>query len=241
MLGFGAHFDRRVALRRAVAELGQIAAVLHPVDAPASAALPPVSLCSATARPAAAVLSATAAGRLSDSGTEVPAEPVFDPVFGPISGPGSGPNSGPNPAPGQWSDSGLPPRRRGHPAADPPLEQLRWWQALGPVPPDYLRPDPDRPTRSGAEPGPHVRPPHADLRQDVEDVVEMVRAAGLELLVLDQTRPDVGMPVVKVVVPGMRPARARLAPGRLFDVPAALGRRPRPPEYRELNPVPLVI
>lgn len=68
-----------------------------------------------------------------------------------------------------------------------------------------------------------------------------VRAAGLELLVLDQTRPDVGMPVVKVLIPGMRSVRARFAPGRLFDVPVALGRRARPLEYHEINPVPLVI
>ncbi|GAA2008428.1 hypothetical protein GCM10009838_88410 [Catenulispora subtropica] len=138
-------------------------------------------------------------------------------------------------------------RRSGHgggpgrPDADAPLEQLRWWQALGHRLPDYLRPDPDRPVLSGAESGPAALPPRAHLGEDVEAVVAMVRAAGLELLVLDQTRPDVGMPVVKVLIPGMRPARSRFAPGRLFDVPVALGRRTRPIEYRELNPVPLVI
>lgn len=198
LIGFGAHFDRRIALRRAVAELGQIAAVLHPVDAPA--ALSEMSLCPARL-PA-------LAGALSGSGTALAEAP------------------------------GARPKSR---IAHPPLEQLRWWQALGQRPPAYLRPDPDRPLLSGGDPGPHVRPSHPDLHEDVEHIVGLVRAAGLEMLVLDQTRPDVGMPVVKVLIPGMRTVRARFAPGRLFDVPVALGRRARPLEYHELNPVPLVI
>jgi ribosomal protein S12 methylthiotransferase accessory factor len=61
----------------------------------------------------------------------------------------------------------------------------------------------------------------------------------MELLVLDQTRPDVGIPVVKVVVPGLRPFYARFAPGRLYDVPVRLGHRERPVSFGELNPVPL--
>ncbi|WP_415840779.1 YcaO-like family protein, partial [Nocardiopsis rhodophaea] len=64
---------------------------------------------------------------------------------------------------------------------------------------------------------------------------------GLEMLVLDQTRPDVGLPVVKVVVPGLRGFWARFAPGRLFDVPLALGRVPFPTRYEDLNPYPLFL
>jgi ribosomal protein S12 methylthiotransferase accessory factor len=48
-------------------------------------------------------------------------------------------------------------------------------------------------------------------------------AAGLELLVLDCTRPDVGLPTVRVVVPGLRPLSPRFGPGRLWDVPVRLG------------------
>jgi ribosomal protein S12 methylthiotransferase accessory factor len=63
----------------------------------------------------------------------------------------------------------------------------------------------------------------------------------MELLVLDQTRPDVGLPVVKVIVPGMRHFWARFAPGRLFDVPVLLGRHAHPVRYEEINPVPLFV
>ncbi len=38
-----------------------------------------------------------------------------------------------------------------------------------------------------------------DIYQDVLQCVEIVRQAGLEMLVLDQTRPDIGLPVVKVM------------------------------------------
>jgi ribosomal protein S12 methylthiotransferase accessory factor len=63
----------------------------------------------------------------------------------------------------------------------------------------------------------------------------------MEVLVLDQTRPDIDLPVAKVIVPGMRPFWARLAPGRLYDVPVALGRQAAPTEYADLNPFPLFL
>ena len=62
----------------------------------------------------------------------------------------------------------------------------------------------------------------------------------MELLVLDQTRPDIGMPVVRVVVPGLRHFWQRFAPGRLYDVPVEMGRRDRPLAEDELNPVPVI-
>jgi ribosomal protein S12 methylthiotransferase accessory factor len=60
------------------------------------------------------------------------------------------------------------------------------------------------------------------------------------MLVVDQTRPDVGLPVVKVIIPGMRPFWPRFAPGRLYDVPVRLGWRRQAAEEEDLNPVPFV-
>ena len=76
-----------------------------------------------------------------------------------------------------------------------------------------------------------------DLADDVRHCQAIVEAKGLELLVLDQTRPDIGLPVVKVVVPGLRHFWARFAPGRLFDVPVQLGWVQRHVPEDELNPV----
>ncbi|MBT2447917.1 TOMM precursor leader peptide-binding protein [Streptomyces sp. ISL-43] len=79
----------------------------------------------------------------------------------------------------------------------------------------------------------------ADLLDDVHYLRTLLESHGMELLVLDQTRPDVGIPVVKTLVPGLRPFYARFAPGRLFDVPPSLGQRDVALAFRELNSVPL--
>ncbi|SFB25264.1 ribosomal protein S12 methylthiotransferase accessory factor [Amycolatopsis marina] len=80
-----------------------------------------------------------------------------------------------------------------------------------------------------------------DVRDDVDSVVSTIAERGMDMLVLDQTRPDVGIPVVKVVIPGMRSFWARFAPGRLYDVPVRLGRRAEPTKYEDLNPMPLFL
>lgn len=76
-----------------------------------------------------------------------------------------------------------------------------------------------------------------DLRDDVESCVALAKARGLDFLVLDQTRPDIGMSVVKVVIPGLWPAKTRLAPGRLYQVPVTLGWLEKPLREEEMNPV----
>ncbi len=79
-----------------------------------------------------------------------------------------------------------------------------------------------------------------DLRADLEGCRRSLEAAGLEVLVLDQTRPDVGLPVVKVTAPGLRHFWPRFAPGRLYDVPVELGLTPQRLSEAQLNPVPPV-
>ena len=63
----------------------------------------------------------------------------------------------------------------------------------------------------------------------------------MEVLVLDQTRSEIGLPVVKVVVPGLRHFWARFAPGRLYDVPVRLGWLSRPTCEADLNPIPMFL
>ena len=53
--------------------------------------------------------------------------------------------------------------------------------------------------------------------------VNLVKREGLDFLVLDQTRPDIEVPVARVIVPGLRHFYRRFAPGRLYDVPIKLG------------------
>jgi len=77
---------------------------------------------------------------------------------------------------------------------------------------------------------------HADLLDDVRACVALADSSGMDVLLLDQTRPDVGMPVVKVMVPGMRFFQARFAPGRLYDVPVKLGLLGSPTAEEQMNP-----
>ena len=67
--------------------------------------------------------------------------------------------------------------------------------------------------------------------------VRLIEEAGLDFLVLDQTRPDIDVPVVRVIVPGLRHFYRRFGPGRLYDVPVKLGWRDRPIKESELNPI----
>jgi bacteriocin biosynthesis cyclodehydratase domain-containing protein len=78
---------------------------------------------------------------------------------------------------------------------------------------------------------------HLDTREQALACVSLAKRAGLDFLVLDQTRPDIEAPVVRVIVPGLRHFYRRFAPGRLYDVPVKLGWRDRPLKENELNPI----
>jgi len=74
-------------------------------------------------------------------------------------------------------------------------------------------------------------------REQVTACVRLAKRKGLDFLVLNQTRPDIDVPVVRVIVPGMRHFYRRLAPGRLYDVPVKLGLRDRRLPENEVNPL----
>jgi ribosomal protein S12 methylthiotransferase accessory factor len=116
-----------------------------------------------------------------------------------------------------------------HKVSDP--EQLDWWQRATVGNQPYLCPLDGPPVTAGAPPA------DRDLLDAVLRAQRLIAAHGMELLVLDQTRPDVGLPVVKVMVPGLRHFWPRFAPGRLYDVPVRLGWLDRPTPEEELNPI----
>jgi oxazoline/thiazoline synthase len=116
------------------------------------------------------------------------------------------------------------------PSTDP--DWVRWAATATLADQPHLRPD-----RSAAAhtPADHPYDRRADVLEDVQAVVDGLAAKGMETLVLDQTRPDVAVPVARVVLPGLRSFWARFAPGRLFDAPVVAGARERPTPYEELN------
>jgi ribosomal protein S12 methylthiotransferase accessory factor len=80
-----------------------------------------------------------------------------------------------------------------------------------------------------------------DIKDDILACQRLVEGHGMEMLVLDQTRAEIGLPVVKVIVPGMRHFWPRFAPGRLYDVPVRLGWLPEPLPEEQMNPIPMFL
>lgn len=117
-------------------------------------------------------------------------------------------------------------------------DAVGWWRHATVANQPYVAPDAERRLRRPEDFG-YV--PSDDLAVDVATIRGRIEERGMEVLVLDQTRPDIELPVVKVLVPGLRHFWARFAPGRLFDVPVRLGRRAAPTPYAELNPIPLFV
>ncbi len=134
----------------------------------------------------------------------------------------------------QWI---LGPARSGVGAAAHDPVSASWWRTGKLADHRYLAPACGAARRGRSD---YPVPDTADTREDVEHCRALVEARGLEFLVLDQTRPDIGMPVVRVIVPGLRHFWERFAPGRLFDVPVSMGWRESPLPEHDLNPVPVV-
>ena len=122
------------------------------------------------------------------------------------------------------------------PAIDDPTA-LRWWATARLSDHPHLAPAPWAAPRGKAD---YPVPDTADAREEIERCRALVEARGMEVLVLDQTRPDIGMPVARVIVPGLRHFWERFAPGRLYDVPVEMGRLDRPLAEEALNPVPVI-
>ncbi|WP_462412891.1 TOMM precursor leader peptide-binding protein [Neobacillus sp. Marseille-QA0830] len=106
--------------------------------------------------------------------------------------------------------------------------------------------DEDRPLRSFAEE--YKKPPvHADLKDDLQEILQRFRQLDLEVIVVDQTTPITkrnGLYCVKVLIPGMLPMtfghHLTRVKGleRVLQVPMKLGFANQPLAYEQLNPYP---
>jgi len=80
-----------------------------------------------------------------------------------------------------------------------------------------------------------------DFLDDIEDAVHLLQDRGLEMIIVDLTRPDIGFPVVRVIVPGMIHFWPRFGCRRLLEVPKMLGWIDRDISEDNLNPVPFFL
>ena len=111
-------------------------------------------------------------------------------------------------------------------------DAVRWWRTVRASDVSYLMPDREAGVRRLSD---FKNLASDDLRQDIVTCRKLAAKQGIEILILDQTRPDVGFPVVRVVAPGLRHFWARFGPGRLYDVPVREGWLSRPRREEELN------
>jgi ribosomal protein S12 methylthiotransferase accessory factor len=115
-------------------------------------------------------------------------------------------------------------------------QMLQWWQTATVENQPYLVPDACVPPKGHSD---YTVIWHEDFLEDIKYCQQLVEEKRMEILVLDQTRPDIGLKVVKVVVPGLRHFWKRLAAGRLYDVPVKMGWLEKSLTEEELNPIPL--
>lgn len=120
------------------------------------------------------------------------------------------------------------------PSADPLA--VKWWETATLMNQSYLVPDKQIIAKKSSD---YLSLASDDLLDDVKLCQQIVEKNGLELLVLDQTRADIGLRVAKVIVPGMRHMWKRLGAGRLYDVPVKMGWLKEPLKEDELNPFPM--
>lgn len=118
------------------------------------------------------------------------------------------------------------------------VHAIQWWQQATILNQLYLRPLFNMADKS---PSDYPKVSGQTILERLLTCFKIVEGLGMEVLILDQTRPDIGLPVVKVVVPGMRHFWARFAPGRLYEVPVKLDWLKKPTEEKHLNPVPMFL
>ncbi len=111
---------------------------------------------------------------------------------------------------------------------------IRFWKQETLETQTQLCPDRISPPRSLAE---FPETTGTDLFDSLQFCLSVARRLGLDVLLLDQSRPDIELSVVRVVVPGLRHFWPRLGPGRLYDVPVKLGWLGAPIPEGGLNPV----
>lgn len=110
---------------------------------------------------------------------------------------------------------------------------VHWFTTARAAEQPWLLPAPGVPATGAAD---HAVPVPRDAAECVRRCVGHAAAAGLEVIVVDQTRPEIELAVARVIVPGLRHFWRRLGPGRLWEVPAALGRSPLAASEESVNP-----
>jgi len=74
------------------------------------------------------------------------------------------------------------------------------------------------------------------LETSIETIIKKLSVQGIELIAFDLMQQDTGVPVVKMLAPGLRHFWRRTGPGRLYQVPVKMGWQEQVLTEAELNP-----
>lgn len=102
----------------------------------------------------------------------------------------------------------------------------------------FLFPAPEQKPRSA---GDMVSSGGMDLKEDITHCIALLRERNMEMLVVNKTRPDIGLCVAQVIVPGLRHFWPRFGAGRLYSVPASMGWLDQARSEASLNPTALFL
>ncbi|HTF98840.1 MAG TPA: TOMM precursor leader peptide-binding protein [Cellvibrio sp.] len=80
-----------------------------------------------------------------------------------------------------------------------------------------------------------------NIKNDILFVMELLKKSGLELCVVNYSRPELPLYTVKVIVPGLCHMWPQFANKRLYQVPVDLGWLSKPLNEPELNPMNLYL
>ena len=109
----------------------------------------------------------------------------------------------------------------------------RWFLSATRANQPYLVPDPDRPPLLCSQLDWRA---NEDWRDDVIHCARRLQEAGHDVFVLDQTRPDIGLPVARVIVPGLCHFWRRFGTPRLYITPVKISCRQVATDESEFNP-----
>lgn len=113
-------------------------------------------------------------------------------------------------------------------------DAVDWWKTATVENQPYLVPDPNAVAKRYSD---YPQVWSDNLLDDIMTCQQIVEKKGMKIFVLDQTRLDIRLRVVRVIVPGMRHFWKRLGSGRLYDVPVQMSWLPAPLEENQLNPI----
>ncbi len=115
---------------------------------------------------------------------------------------------------------------------------LSWAQTALPEDHPYLVPDGNQRPKKAAD---YPRRVRRDLLEDVNTCLALARRHGLEVYVVDQTHPDINVPVAKVIIPGTYFYWRRFGGSRLYRLPVERGWLDAPRTEADLNPLSLEV